>query len=118
MLFSLLFRLALVAGTVYGTQELDIWGPSTNSVDLLKAAKKELGPYAEDWKQSFCCWRCKACKDEPVDKPWRETLVDAWNDTIKKAFTALGVDVPNYYKRFQNDLADGIDDVVNINEEW
>ncbi|EDV31411.1 uncharacterized protein Dana_GF14564 [Drosophila ananassae] len=118
MLFSLIFRLALVAGTVYATKELDIWGPASNSEDLIKAAKKELGPYAENMKQSVCCWRCKTCTEVTVDKPWRESFVDAWNDTIKKAFNGLGIDVPVYFRRFQDDVANGIDDLVNINEEW
>lgn len=112
-----LIRLALVAGAVYGTQELGIWESSDHTTVLFEGAKREVSPYAEDLMNRFCCWRCDKCKEDVQVKPWQESMVDAWNETIKKTFNALGVQVPFYYKRFSEDFQQGIDDLVNEKEE-
>ncbi|KAH8282425.1 hypothetical protein KR054_007707 [Drosophila jambulina] len=111
----LLLRIALVAGAVYGTQELGIWDSVDQSVLLYESAKREIQPMAEDLMEHFCSWRCdKGCEaKEVVAKPWRETMVDAWNDTVKKTFHLLGVEVPSYYHRFTEDLGHSIDDAVH-----
>ncbi|KAH8413516.1 hypothetical protein KR009_011909 [Drosophila setifemur] len=118
MIVSLIFRVGLVAGTVYATQKMGIWGSPEHSQDLMALANKELGPYADDLKQKFCCWRYENCTGEEMETPWKESMVDAWNDTIKKTFNVLGVKLPFYCNRFTDDLARGIDDVVNDTEEW
>ncbi|EDV45290.1 uncharacterized protein LOC6555988 [Drosophila erecta] len=112
-----LIRLALVAGAVYGTQELGVWESSDHTQVLFEGAKREVSPYAEDLMNRFCCWRCDKCNEAAEVKPWQESMVDAWNETIKKTFNALGVRVPFYYKRFSEDFQQGIDDLVNDKEE-
>jgi len=112
-----LFRLALVAGAVYGTQELGIWESADHTQELFEDAKREVSPFAEDLMGRFCCWRCEKCDPDVEVKPWQESMVDAWNETVKKTFNALGVQVPLYYNRFSEDLQQGIDDLVNNNEE-
>ncbi|KAH8352908.1 hypothetical protein KR084_007217 [Drosophila pseudotakahashii] len=113
----LLIRLALVAGAVYGTQELGIWESADHTQELLEEAKREVSPLTEDLMNRFCCWRCEKCDPDVEVKPWQESMVDAWNETVKKTFNALGVQVPSYYNRFSEDFQQTIDDLVNNSEE-
>ncbi|KAH8356676.1 hypothetical protein KR200_010149 [Drosophila serrata] len=107
----LLFRIAFVAATVYATQEMGIWNSTDETVLLFEDAKREIQPMAEDLMQRICIWRCdKGYEDKDVEvKPWRESMVDAWNDAVKKSFHVLGVEMPSYYKRFADDLGHSID---------
>ncbi|XP_017032707.1 MICOS complex subunit MIC13 homolog QIL1 [Drosophila kikkawai] len=114
----LLFRIALVAGTVYATQELGIWDSADHTVILFENAKREIQPFAKDLMHRFCSWRCdKDCEDKQTEvKPWRESMVDAWNETVKRSFCVLGVKLPSYYHRFSEDFAQGLDDMVSSPE--
>lgn len=107
----LLFRLALVAGAVYGTNELGVWDSADRTVVLFADAKRQISPYTEDMMHRFCCWRCDKCSDETEVKPWRESMVDAWNETVKKTFYAMGVQAPDYLDRFADDVGQGMDNL-------
>ncbi|KAH8279604.1 hypothetical protein KR018_005909 [Drosophila ironensis] len=118
MIVSLLVRLGIVAGTVYATKSMGIWGSSKHSEMLMVSAKKEISPYAKDLKLKFCKWRFKDCKGPVLlEKPWRETWKDAWNETVKKGFYGLGVDAPYYYEKFNKDFAEGISTMLKPKEE-
>ncbi|KAH8242027.1 hypothetical protein KR038_007891 [Drosophila bunnanda] len=110
----LLFRIGLVAGAVYMTQQMGIWDSTDNTVLLFEDAKREIQPIAENLMDRFCIWRCdKGSGGKEVEvKPWRESMVDAWNDTVKKSFYVLGVEMPSFYHRFADDLGETIDYVV------
>ncbi|XP_017076281.2 uncharacterized protein LOC108111356 [Drosophila eugracilis] len=114
---SFIIRLALVAGAVYGTKELGIWKSADYTQDLYEDAKREVGPPTEDLMSRFCCWRCENCDPDVEVKPWQESMVDAWNEAVKKTFNALNVQVPLYYNRFSNDLQQSIDDLVHTDQE-
>ncbi|XP_052852861.1 uncharacterized protein LOC128262568 [Drosophila gunungcola] len=109
----LLLRVALVAGAVYGTHELGIWESSRHTQELFEGAKREVSPITAVLMNRFCCWRCEKCDPDVEVKPWRESMVDAWNESVKKTFNALGVQVPKYFKRFSQDMQQGFDDLVN-----
>ncbi|XP_017057314.1 uncharacterized protein LOC108098710 [Drosophila ficusphila] len=112
-----LIRLAIVAGVVYGTQELGFWDSAGHSQDLLDEVKREVKPVSENMMNRFCCWRCENCDRDKGVKPWQESMVDAWNESVKKTFTTLGVHVPFYYNRFREDFQKGIDDFMNGSED-
>ncbi|XP_017115739.1 uncharacterized protein LOC108138158 [Drosophila elegans] len=109
----LLLRVALVAGAVYGTQELGIWENSRHTQELFEGAKREVSPITAYLMNQFCCWRCEKCDPDVEVKPWQESMVDAWNESVKKTFNALGVQGPKYFNRFSQDMQQGFDDLVN-----
>uniref|UniRef100_A0A6P4E207 MICOS complex subunit MIC13 n=1 Tax=Drosophila rhopaloa TaxID=1041015 RepID=A0A6P4E207_DRORH len=112
-----LIRLAMVAGAVYGTMELGVWESSRHTEELFEGAKREVSPFTKDLMNSFCCWRCEKCDQDVEVKPWRESMVDAWNESVKKTFNTLGVHVPKYFNRFSQDVQQGLDDLVNNSGE-
>ncbi|KAH8249111.1 hypothetical protein KR032_006000 [Drosophila birchii] len=108
----LLFRIALVAGVVYGTKAAGIWGSAEDSVVLYENARRQILPIADKLMDRLCCFRCKDSKPKEIEvKPFRESMRDAWNDTVKKSFYLLGIDIPIYYHRFTDDLGHTLDNM-------
>ncbi|XP_022229892.1 uncharacterized protein LOC111079163 [Drosophila obscura] len=112
MVLVVLVKLGVVAGVALATQQMGIWESPEHSAVILENAKEHLRPYAKDLKDRICCWKCQdKCKEELEPKPWRESFVDSWNDTIKKAFLILN-QVPTYYHHFAEDMETAVSDLV------
>ncbi|XP_030386839.1 uncharacterized protein LOC115633515 [Scaptodrosophila lebanonensis] len=107
----LVIKLALVAGTFYITKEMGVWSNPDRTSMLYEDAKCQLKPYTDNLMRRYCCWDCEPCiEKEP--KPWRESWVDAWNDTIRKCFDALER-TPHYCQRFTDDVQRTIDNLIH-----
>ncbi|KAL7737210.1 hypothetical protein ACLKA6_005397 [Drosophila palustris] len=106
MAIWLLTKIAIVAGTVYLTREFGVWDSPDTTALIYEDIKCELKPYTKHLMEKYC----KVNKEST--KPWRESWIDAWNDSIKNGFIALSR-MPQYCARFSEDLQNSINHFIN-----
>ncbi|BFF94447.1 MICOS complex subunit MIC13 homolog QIL1-like [Drosophila madeirensis] len=117
MVLMVIAKLGVVAGVAFATKQLGVWESPEHSAVLLENARESLRPYAQDLKDRICCWKCQEkCMEEFEPKPWRESFVDSWNDTIKKAFHFLN-QVPTNFHHFMEDVEKAVTDLVKEKDQ-
>ncbi|SPP82214.1 uncharacterized protein LOC117583970 [Drosophila guanche] len=104
MVYVVIVKLGVVAGVAFATKQLGVWESSEHSAVLLENARENLRPYAKNLKDRICCWKSpEQCEEEFEPMPWRDSFVDSWNDTVKKAFNMLN-QTPTYVQHFAEDV--------------
>ncbi|SPP82202.1 MICOS complex subunit MIC13 homolog QIL1-like [Drosophila guanche] len=117
MVLMVIAKLGVVAGVAFATKQLGVWESPEHSAVLVESARERLRPYAQDLKDRICCWKCQEkCMEELEPKPWRESFVDSWNDTIKKAFLYLN-QVPTYFHHFMEDVEKAVADLAKEKDQ-
>ncbi|XP_030557632.1 uncharacterized protein LOC115760454 [Drosophila novamexicana] len=111
MVIVILVKLALVAGTVWLTKEIGVWDGPDTTAEIYEGVKYQIKPFAEDLKERYCS---KYCGTNKPTKPWRESFVDAWNDSIKEGFLTANR-LPKYCYRFTDDVQKTINQLFNGN---
>ncbi|XP_068147003.1 MICOS complex subunit MIC13 homolog QIL1 [Drosophila tropicalis] len=106
MVLITIIKVAIVGGTIYATKELGVWDSSDVTSGIYEDAKSQIKPYGTQLMDKHCCKVCEICQG-PSPKPWRESMVDAWNDTVKKTFDTF-LQLPTYCRRFSEDVQETI----------
>lgn len=94
-------KLAIVFGAVYVTRQIGIWDSSDRAAEIYYDIKSDLLPCVENLKKQFCSRYCVIGTNEM--KPFRETWIDAWNESLKIIFLRLSL-LPEYWEKFTNDV--------------